>query len=249
MGCNKLIMYNISLRKYKLVVFDCDGVLIDGHVSFYVADKLNIGTKIREIYRDLIIGLKNFSQAVNESLNLFLGLKESEIYPILNTIPLMSGTEETITTLKRSGFIVGAITTGASQYFVDILKHRLNLDFALGTFVKSKDGVFTGISPPIINVENKDYYFEKVAESYSCNLSECIAIGDDFSNISLFKKVGFSIAFNTGCLTRELQMLDLPIKNKLILNSKLASAELNVKHNAHIVLDTQNLTTILSVFK
>ncbi|MCP8304893.1 MAG: HAD family phosphatase [archaeon] len=240
-------MSKISSGNYKLVGFDCDGVLIDGHASIYIADKLGFGTKIREVYKDVIIGLRNFSQAVEGSLKLFIGLKERDISSILNSIPLMVGAEETIVKLKRGGLIVGAISSGASQYFVDILKHRLNLDFALGTGVKIEDGIFTGITPPIIGIKNKDRYFEKVAKEYGCNLSECIAVGDDFSNVSLFKKVGFSIAFNTGCLRRELQMLDLSIKDKLILRSKLSLAELRVRHSAHVVIDAKNLTTILPV--
>ncbi|MCP8316153.1 MAG: haloacid dehalogenase-like hydrolase, partial [archaeon] len=214
----------MALKKYKLVEFDCDGVLIDGYVSFYVADKLGIGMKIREIYKDVVMGLKNFSQAVNESLKLFIGLKESDVSPILNDVPLMAGAEKTVKALKKKGFILGTISTGASQYFVDVLKHRLNLDFALGTGVKVKNGIFTGIAPPIIGMKNKDYYFVKIAKKYGCNLSECIAIGDDVSNVSLFKKVGLGIAFNTDCLRRELEKLSLSDKDKASLISRLSLA-------------------------
>ncbi|MCP8321959.1 MAG: haloacid dehalogenase-like hydrolase, partial [archaeon] len=212
----------MALKNYKLVEFDCDGVLIDGYVSLYVADKLGFGMKIREIYKDVIIGLKNFSQAVNESLKLFIGLKESDVSPILSDIPLMAGAEEVIKALKKKGFILGTISTGASQYFVDVLKHRLNLDFALGTGVKVKNGVFTGIAPPIISMRNKYYYFVKIAKKYGCNLSECIAIGDDVSNVSLFKKVGLGIAFNTDCLRCELEKLSLSGKDKASLISRLS---------------------------
>jgi phosphoserine phosphatase len=232
-------------KKYKLVEFDCDGVLIDGYVSFYVADKLGFGVKIREIYKDVIIGLKNFSQAVNESLKLFIGLKESDISPILNAIPLMTGAEEAMKALKKNEFILGAISTGASQYFVDVLKHRLNLDFALGTGVKTENGIFTGIAPPIINMENKDHYFEKTAKKYGFDLSECVAVGDDASNISLFKKVGLGIAFNLDCLRRELETLRLSDEDKASLISRLSFAEMEVKHHAHVTIDLKNLTAIL----
>jgi len=239
----------MALKNYKLVEFDCDGVLIDGYVSLYVADKLGFGTRIREIYKDVIIGLKNFSQAVNESLKLFTGLKESDVSPILNSIPLMLGAKEVIKALKKKGFILGAISTGASQYFVDVLKHRLNLDFALGTGVKVKNGIFTGIAPPIISMRNKDYHFAKIAKKYDCNLSECVAIGDDVSNISLFKKVGLGIAFNIDCLRCELEKLSLPEKDKASLISRLSFAEMEVKRHAHITIDVKNLTAILSVLK
>ncbi|MCP8319324.1 MAG: hypothetical protein H3Z52_00045 [archaeon] len=233
----------MALKNYKLVEFDCDGVLIDGYVSLYVADKLDFGVKIREIYKDVIIGLKSFSQAVNESLKLFIGLKESDISPILNAIPLMAGAEDGIKALKKNRFILGTISTGASQYFVDVLKHRLNLDFALGTGVKVKNGIFTGIAPPIINMRNKDYYFAKIVKKYGFDLSECVAVGDDVSNVSLFKKVGLGIAFNTDCLRHELEKLGLSDKESLI--SKLSFAEMEVKRYAHTTIDIKNLTTII----
>ncbi|MEM3078449.1 MAG: hypothetical protein QXR38_03030, partial [Nitrososphaerales archaeon] len=125
-----------SSKKYKIVEFDCDGVLIDGYASIYVADELGFGEKIRGIYKDVITGSKNFSQAVKDSLKLFIGLKESDIAPILNSIPVMEGAEDTVKVLKKKGFIIGTISTGASQYFTDVLKNRLNLDFSLGTGVK-----------------------------------------------------------------------------------------------------------------
>lgn len=236
-------------RKYRLVGFDCDGVLIDGHVSLYVADKLGFGTRIREIYKDVIIGLKDFSQAVDESLKLFIGLKESDIYSILKDAPLMAGAEEVTKVLKKNGFVLGTISTGASQYFVDVLKHRLNLDFALGTGVKIKNGIFTGIFPPIINIKNKDYYFVKIAKKYGFDLSECVAVGDDASNISLFKKVGLGIAFNTDCLRHELENLSLSDKDNTTLILGLSFAEIEVKRHAHVTLDVKNLTAILPVLK
>jgi phosphoserine phosphatase len=239
----------INSRKYGLVGFDCDGVLIDGHVSFYVADKLGFGTRIREIYKDVIIGLKDFSQAVDESLKLFIGLKESDISYILRDVPLMAGAEEVIKVLKKNGFILGAISTGASQYFVDVLKHRLNLDFALGTGVKIENGIFVGITPPIISIENKDHYFSKIAKEYGFDLSECVAVGDDASNISLFKKVGLGIAFNTDCLRHELENLTLSDKDKATLISRLSLAEMEVKRHAHATIDAKNLATILPVLK
>ena len=236
-------------KNYKLVEFDCDGVLIDGYVSFYVADKLGFGAKIREIYKDVIIGLKDFSQAVKESLRLFTGLKEKDIAPILNDAPLMAGAEVVIKALKEKGFIIGTMSTGASQYFVDVLKNRLNLDFALGTGVEIENGIFTGIKLPIISMENKDHYFAKIAKEHDCNLSECVAVGDDASNISLFKKVGLGIAFNTECLRRELEKLNLLNEDKATLITKLSFAEMELKHYAHVTIDVRNLTTILPVLK
>jgi len=236
-----------SQKSYKIIEFDCDGVLIDGYASIYVADKLGFGAKMREIYKDVIIGLKNFSQAAKESLKLFIGLKESDVAPILNSIPLMEGAEDTVKILKKSGFIIGTISTGASQYFTDVLKHRLNLDFALGTGVKVRDGIFAGISPPIIDMKNKDYHFAKIVKKYGFNLSECVAVGDDVSNVSLFKKVGFSIAFNTGCLRREFEKLSLPSNDETSLVSVLSLAEMQVKLNACATIDKKDLRVILPV--
>jgi|GEM_PF-1034729 len=236
-----------SSKKYKIVEFDCDGVLIDGYASIYAADELGFGEKIRGIYKDVITGSKNFSQAVKDSLKLFIGLKESDIAPILNSVPLMEGAEDTVKILKKHGFIVGTISTGASQYFTDVLKNRLNLDFSLGTGVKVKDGVFTGINPPIIDMKNKDYHFAKIVKKYGFKLSECIAVGDDVSNVSLFKKVGFSIAFNTSCLRNELEKLNLSSSDKASLISMLSLAEMQVKFNARATIDKKDLRAILPV--
>lgn len=231
--------------KFRLVVFDCDGVLVDGHTSFFVAKELGIESDIKKIYGDVLIGSKTFSQAVDESLKLFIGIKEDDVRPILMHIPLIEGVEETIRAIKKKGIIVGTISTGGSQYFVDILKKRLDLDFAIGTGIKIKEGVFVGITKPIINMENKALYIEKIVEKYGYNFKDCVVVGDDISNISLFKKVGLAVAFNIGCLKHELQTLELPVKDKFISMVKLILAETKVRFSAHIVVNEKNLMKII----
>jgi phosphoserine phosphatase len=237
----------LDSSSYKLIVFDCDGVLVDGHTSFFVAQELGLGMKVKKIYRDLLTGSKTFSQAINEGHKLFIGVKEKDVLPIMMGIPLIKGVEHTIRALKKAGLIVGTISTGGSQYFVDILKNRLDLDFAIGTGVRIIDGVLFGIKEPIINMENKVFYLTKVVENYGFGLKDCVAVGDDLSNLSLFKKVGLSISFNVDCLRRELQSLDVSLKEKIFSNIKLVLAEIRVKRNSKFVIRGKSLDHILTI--
>ncbi len=233
----------------KLVVLDCDGVLIDGYVSIFIADKLGFGSKVRKIYAEVINGKKNFDEAVSELLNIFLGLEERVTRELMLQIPIMKGASETIKLLKDSGIIIGVISTGASQYFLDILKELLKLDFCVGTGVLIKDGKFVGIRPPIIDMENKGRILSKIAFNYGIPLSQCVAVGDDASNISLFKLVGYSIFFNSGCLERELNKLKMNFINKLRLKIKLNLHKKYIKKCANVTINSRNLLDILNVLR
>jgi phosphoserine phosphatase SerB len=235
----------MNYPKFRLVVFDCDGVLVDGHTSFFVAKELGIESEIKRVYRDVLIGSKTFSQAVDESLKLFIGIKEEDVRPILMSIPLIKGVEETIKAIKKGGIKVGTISTGGSKYFVDILKKRLDLDFAIGTGIKIKEGVFVGLIEPIIDMANKEFHITKMVESYGFNLKDCVAVGDDISNLTLFKKVGLSISFNLDCLRREIQFFDLSVGNKILSYIKLVLAEFRVKRGSQISISEKNLKLLL----
>ncbi|MCS7136095.1 MAG: HAD-IB family phosphatase [Nitrososphaerota archaeon] len=231
----------------KLVVLDCDGVLVDGYVSIFIADKLGFGSKVRKIYAEVINGKKNFDEAVAELLNIFLGLEERIARELMLQIPIMNGAQEMIKSLKNSGVIVGVISTGASQYFLDILKEMFELDFCVGTNVLIKDGRFAGIRSPIIDMENKGRVLSEIASSYGIPLFQCAAVGDDASNISLFKIVGYSILFDSKCLERELNKIKMNFINKIRLKVKLNLQKRYIKNYVDVVINSRNLLDILNV--
>ncbi|MEM2909536.1 MAG: HAD-IB family phosphatase [Halobacteria archaeon] len=233
----------------KLVVLDCDGVLVDGYISIFVADKLGFGSKVRKVYAEVINGKKNFDDAVAELLKIFLGLEERIARELMLQVPIMKGAKEMIRLLKDSGVIVGVISTGASQYFLDILKELLELDFCVGTGILIKDGRFAGIRFPIIDMENKGMILSEIASNYRIPLFQCAAVGDDASNISLFKIVGYSILFNSKCLEHELSKLKMNFIDKLRLKIKLELHKRYIKKYADVTINSRNLLDILNVLR
>jgi len=231
----------------KLVVFDCDGVLVDGYVSIFVAERLGFGDKLISIYKDLVTSKINFNQAMEKALQLFIGVKEEYVKNLLMQVPLMRGAEEAVRIMKDKGIIVGTISTGASQYFLEILGKRLGLDFFVGTHVRIENGVFVNIEHPIVNFENKGRILSEIASRHGILLSECAAIGDDASNIPLFRLVGTSIMFDSGCLERELLKLKLNTFEQAKLRLILWLAKRHLKKNAHYVIKSRNLMDILNI--
>ncbi|PUA31528.1 MAG: hypothetical protein B9J98_06160 [Candidatus Terraquivivens tikiterensis] len=231
----------------KLVVLDCDGVLVDGYTSIFVAERLGFGEELRSVYKDLLTSAISFRQAMDRALRLFLGTKEGEIRELLMQVPLMQGAEEAVRSMKSNGLIVGTISTGASQYFLDILGERIGLDFFVGTRVRIENGVFVNIEQPIVDLENKGRILSEIASSYGIRLSECAAVGDDASNVPLFKLVGTSIMFDSGCLERELLRMRLGAFEKAKLRLRLWLAKRYVRNNALYVVKSKNLMDVLNV--
>lgn len=231
-------------NKVKLVVFDCDGVLVDGYVSMFVADRFGFGSKVRSVYMDVIMSRKSFDGAMMELLNAFLGLEEDVVRKLLMQVPMMGGAEEAVKALKGSGIIVGVISIGASQYFLDMLKERLGLDFCVGTGVIIENGRFVGIKPPIVNMENKGVILSDIASRYGIHLSQCVAVGDDASNIPLFKSVGCSIMFDSGCLERELSKIKMDVIKRFKLNLRLYMIKRYIKKYTRYIIKSRNLMDV-----
>jgi phosphoserine phosphatase len=185
-------------REIGVICLDLDGVLFDGPSAAYpLAKQLGIGS---DFLRALQITKEKklpFHEAIIEGAKIWNGVAVNGEYDhLVDTLPLMFGAEETVQTLKKWGYMVGCITSGVSQFFMEPFIRRLNLDFGYTNILGQKDGAHDGTVSLVMDGPKKAVSAKSYLDKIGISTNHLAAIGDGENDIDLFKICSFSIAFN-----------------------------------------------------
>lgn len=194
----------IKSRKYKLVMFDMDGTLIDGRSIFVFSEKKGFKDK-------LLCSLQSDKEPYEKSIEIaqFLhGTSSIELLEIFRKIPLHNNVEKVAQKLREKN-VKTAVVTDSYQFIADDLKKRLHFDYAFANNLIIEQGIVTGK----ININNSDLKRCETGVIYSIckglvldqlytmlNITpaEVIAVGDGVVDIGMIKKAGLGIAYNAS---------------------------------------------------
>jgi phosphoserine phosphatase len=201
----------------KLVVFDLDNVIIDGEAIDEIGKLADVEEDIAEITEKAMQGEIDFETSINERVKLLEGISIEDIHNVACELPLMSGAEETINTLKENDIDV-AIISGSFDVVADEIKERLGVEKVYTNSFTVEDGKLTGeVTGPLVSGSKLDVLKDHV-EDAGITLEEVVAVGDGANDISMIESAGCGIAFN---------------------------AKDSVKEIADIVVDEKDLTKVL----
>ncbi|MBD3406834.1 MAG: HAD-IB family phosphatase [Candidatus Lokiarchaeota archaeon] len=182
----------------KVIAFDLDGVLYDGPSAvFPVAHALGLGEKFIAIMKENQTKRLTLEQSIIKGSKIWEGIPvDGTLNPIVESIPLMEGSVETIHELKERGYIVGCISSGVSQFFLEPFQRRLGLDFAYSNVLGELDGKHDGKVHYVMGGPQKAQKAKEVLEERGLSQENLACIGDGENDIELFRFAKFSIAFN-----------------------------------------------------
>lgn len=213
----------------KLVVFDMDNTLLQGRFIDTCADKFNFKKElmnIRSAETDVIILTKRIATFLK-------GKTISELIEVADSIPVIEGTKEVITQLKKRGYMIGIISD-SYDCITNHIKNKLGMDFSLSNELEFSKSICTGeVKIPSFLFSNakslckhslcKTNALLSILEKYSIQKENCIAIGDSMNDLCMIKEAGLGIAF---CSKDEL-----------------------LNHHADIILNEQNFSELLNLTK
>jgi phosphoserine phosphatase SerB len=184
-----------------LVAFDMDDTLLNGRVVFKAAEHWGFKETMLEIMNSSIEKYKQ-SETI---ATLFKGLDKEEILEIVKKIPLTTGCEETVKTLKAAGYKIGIISDSYT-FVTGYLKNRLALDFDEANILEEHEGIFTGQLHMPLGWQNnnctckrsvcKRMSLRRQAAKLGLTHARTFAIGDNLSDICMLEEASVSIAFN-----------------------------------------------------
>jgi phosphoserine phosphatase len=182
----------------KIISLDLDGVLFDGSSAvFVIAQQIGLKDEYLELIQRAAQEEMTLRDTVTEVAKIWKGIPIDATYHYLvKRLPLMEGAEETVATLQEWGYDVGCISSGVSQFFMEPLTRRLNLDFAYSHILGSENEVHDGTVQFIMGGPEKATTIWQYAQIKGHPLDSIASVGNGFNDIDLFEISSFSVAFN-----------------------------------------------------
>ncbi len=187
---------DVFQKPKRVVVFDCDGTLIQSEVIDELANIAGVGDQVKEMTVQAMNGEIDFDQAIKKRVRLLKGLTTEHLKLLSENIKLTPGTEELISALHFMGYKV-ALLSGGFSFFTSYLKDKLNLDYVFANELVIENGIITGeIEGDIINAERKGEIIKEIATLENISLDQIVAVGDGANDRFMLENAGLAIAFN-----------------------------------------------------
>ena len=186
----------------KLVVFDMDGTLLADRLIFVLADSFGFRKKLEMI----IEGSSPEYEKTRRIAWLLKGISRQQFHHILSLIPLSVGAEAVVKELKHRGYIL-AIVSDSYTLATEWLKKRLGFDYTIANELNLENGKLSGeIKMPLGWGKGEEQCLKHsvckltalvhLSQKTGIPLGECVAIGDNLSDVCMLEKAGLGIAFN-----------------------------------------------------
>ncbi|WP_418184917.1 phosphoserine phosphatase SerB [Aliarcobacter vitoriensis] len=206
----------------KLAVFDFDSTLMDGETIDFLADAYNVGKEVKKITEEAMSGRLDFFESLTTRVSLLKGMPYDKVVQICNNLPLMNGSYELITELKKMNYKVVCFS-GGFRLGTTPAKVKLGLDADFSNILHEKDGFLTGlVGGDMMFSYSKGDMIERLQSLLQISKADTLVCGDGANDLSMFAKADTRVAF---------------------------CAKEVLKKEANIVVDTKDLTKILDYIK
>jgi phosphoserine phosphatase len=180
----------------RLVVFDVDGTLTK-HSSVWWRLHEHFGTTVegKLYYEQYFAGEINYDQWADLDAGLWKGKTLDEVMKVVHATQLAPGAKETIQKLQNHDMKT-AILSGGLDIMANDIGRRVGIDYVLTNRLFHQNGILTGEVENLVAWGAKSEVISQINNHFDIPLGETAFVGDGRNDMSVFKIVGFSIAYN-----------------------------------------------------
>jgi phosphoserine phosphatase len=180
--------------KYKLIIFDMDGVLFQHH-NFWMELHKKLGTYEEGVELTKKYVKTDYAKLVEEVVGrLWRGKPAKQYFDLIGEVKYTEGAGETIRELKKHGYNIAIISSGPKDLALRA-KDELGIDYIHTNELVMRDGMITGeFVWPVAN-DRKAMIMRELAEEHNLHLGEIIVVGDSSSDTKMMRLAGLGIAF------------------------------------------------------
>ena len=185
----------------KLVAMDMDSTLITMETIDELGDLVGRKPGIAAITARAMRGEIDYPESLRQRVSLLKGLPESGLLEVYETrLKLTAGAEVLLAACRKYG-VKTLLVSGGFTYFVERLKARLGIDYALSNTLEIAGGRLTGkVLGDIVDAEAKAAKFREVVKSF--RKDQTVAVGDGANDLKMMAEAGLSIAFHAKPVVR-----------------------------------------------
>jgi len=184
-------------RPYLAVLLDLDGTLtrVDS-LWRHIHETLALWHRDAEAYQErFAAGEIDYTTFCRLDAARWKGRRAAELRQIADRVELRPGAKNFRQRLREKNVKVGVISTGLTL-LAERIHRQLELDFTIANRLVTRGGYLTGEVK--INVEHgcKGEAVDLFCHQFGIDAAQVIAVGDSAGDISMFRAVGYSVAFN-----------------------------------------------------
>lgn len=183
--------------RFKLVVFDMDGVIF-AHDNFWERMHYRYGTEKEGLALTEKYLKTNVRKLADEVIGrLWKGKSAAGFFGLVADSEYSPGAKKLFSALRKTGIKTCILTSGPIELALRA-KKELGIDFAYGNSIEIKDGIITGRYKWLsMDYSHKGETFLGICRELGISPEDAIAVGDNDQDIFKFEKAGLSIAFNS----------------------------------------------------
>ena len=183
----------------KVVVFDCDGVLVDSvsswktlHDYFGTDNSLNLQRFIKGELTDV--------EFMRSDIQMWKEIKDpifrDELFRSYSGVKIMPGAKELIEELKEAGIFVAIVSAGVDLFVSSIAAMLKVDDWIANGFKFNEDDTLSDEGVCRLHATKKDVVIEKILNMHGFDAKDCVSVGDSEMDLSMQVEGSRFIGFN-----------------------------------------------------
>jgi phosphoserine phosphatase len=194
---------------------DVDSTFMKGELIDELAELVGKKAEVAAITARAMRGEIDFKQALAERVMLLKDLPLERAKGLSRRAELTPGADRFVHVLRSLGYKVGLVS-GGFTFFVDELKARFGLDFAISNELEVENEKLTGrVRGAVVDGERKAQVLKDMAQAFNFRVEQTVAVGDGANDVRMLETAGLGIAFRAKPKLQEVADMSLNHNERL----------------------------------